>query len=174
MDPPVADDVAPYEDWPSAVRNALAFLYRSVGMDVWMLTRVEGDRQIVLLAHPREAVPAGMSVAWDESFCRVMVTGAAPRVSTVTAATPAYAQRMAGPFENIAAYVGVPLMTRDGTVFGTLCGISARAQPRSLARNLPLVEMTARMLSTVLALTGPSALDVEPEPGSSAGGGQLL
>jgi GAF domain-containing protein len=174
MDPPVADDVAPYEDWPSAVRNALAFLYRSVGMDVWMLTRVEGDRQIVLLAHPREAVPPGMSVAWDESFCRVMVTGAAPRVSTVTAATPAYAQRMAGPFENIAAYVGVPLMTRDGTVFGTLCGISARAQPRSLARNLPLVEMTARMLSTVLALTGPAALDVQPDSGSSAGGGQLL
>jgi GAF domain-containing protein len=174
MDPPASDDVAPYEDWPSAVRSALAFLYRTVGLDVWMLTRIEGDRQVVLLAHPREAVPVGMSVAWDESFCRVMVTGAGPRVSTVTAATPAYAQRLAGPFERIAAYVGVPLLTRDGTVFGTLCGISSRAQPRSLTRSLPLVEMTARMLSTVLALTDPAALDVQPAPESSTGGGQLL
>ena len=36
-------------------------------------------------------------------------------------------------------------------MFGTLCGVSARAQPRTLARYLPLVEMTARMLSTLLA-----------------------
>ena len=42
MDPPATDDVAPYEDWPSAVRSALAFLYRTVGLDVWMLTRIEG------------------------------------------------------------------------------------------------------------------------------------
>jgi GAF domain-containing protein len=174
MDSPTVDDVAPFEDWPSAVRSALAFLYRTVGLDVWMLTRVVGDRQIVLLAHPREAVPVGTSVPWDESFCRRMVSGAGPRVSTVTAATPAYAQLLTRHFERVAAYVGVPLLTPDGEVFGTLCGISARAQPRSLARNLPLVEMTARMLSTLLALTGPTALDDGPDLESSARGGELL
>jgi hypothetical protein len=50
----------------------------------------------------------------------------------------------------VAAYFGVPLVTRSGELFGTLCGVASRAQPRSLARHLPLVEMTARMLSTLL------------------------
>ena len=163
MVPSVVADVAPFEDWQSATRSALAFLHRTVGLDVWMLTRVADDEQVVVHAHPSEAVPVGTAVPWDESFCRVMVSGAGPRVSTVTAATPAYAQLLEGHAGRIAAYVGVPLVTPDGTVFGTLCGVSARAQPRSLARNLPVVEMTARMLSTLIALTGPPA-GVEPVP----------
>ena len=163
MEPPAADDVAPYEDWPSAVRNALALLYRTVGMDVWMLTRVEGDRQVVLLSHPQEAAPPGTWVPWDESFCHKMVSGEGPRVSTVTAATPAYAQMLTHHFDRVAAYLGVPLVARDGTVYGTLCGVSTRAQPRSLARYLPLVEMTARMLSTLLA-NGLPGIDAQPQP----------
>jgi GAF domain-containing protein len=164
MVPSVVADVAPFEDWRAAARGALAFLYKHVGLDVWMLTQVVGDEQVVLMAHPREIVPAGSGVPWDRSFCRKMVAGAGPRVSTVTAATPAYANMLTGHAERVAAYIGVPLVTSDGTVFGTLCGVSSRAQPRSLTRSLPLVEMTARMLSTVLALAGPEALDVRPDP----------
>ncbi len=159
MVPSVVADVAPFEDWTAAARGALAFLYKHVGLDVWMLTRVEGDEQVVLMAHPREVVPAGVGVPWDRSLCRKLVAGAGPRVSTVTAATPAYANLLTGHAERVAAYIGVPLVTREGAVFGTLCGVSSRAQPRSLARSLPLVEMTARMLSTLLAQTGSAALD---------------
>jgi GAF domain-containing protein len=155
MVPSVVDDVVPFEDFPSAARSTLALLHRTLGLDVWLVTQVVGDEQVVLYAHPQEAVPTGLSLSWDRSFCRRMVSGTGPRVSTVTAATPAYAQLLTGPIERVAAYVGVPLVTRDGTLFGTLCGLSTRAQPRSLTRSLPLVEMTARMLSTVLALTGP-------------------
>src|SRR5687767_15448314 len=84
-----------------------------------------------------------------------MLSGNAPRLATVTAAVPAYASRSTGPLEGVAAYVGVPLVTEDVEVFGTLCGIAFRAKPRSAARELPLVEMVARMLSTLLiALRG--------------------
>ncbi len=155
MVPSVVDDVVPFEDWPSAARSALAFLHRTVGLDVWMVTRVTDDQQVVLHAHPRERVPEGTAMPWDQTFCRMMVSGVGPRVSTVTAATPAYAHLMDGWTDRVAAYVGVPLVSRDGTVVGTLCGVSDRAQPRSLTRSLPVVEMTARMLSTLLALTGP-------------------
>ena len=165
MVPLVVDDVVPFEDWPAAVRAALEFLHRTVGLDVWMLTRVDGDQQVVVTAHPAELAPSGTAVPWDQSFCRAMVSGAGPRVSTVTAATPAYAQLLTGHVERVAAYVGVPLVNRDGSVFGTLCGVSTRAQPRSLARSLPVVEMTARMLSTVLAMAGTAALDGPPGPG---------
>ena len=86
-----------------------------------------------------------------------------PRVATVTAAVPAYAKSSAGLSGQVAAYLGVPLVMRDGELFGTLCAIAYRAQPLSAARGLATVEFVARMLSTLLAagpewaLTAPSA-----------------
>jgi GAF domain-containing protein len=80
-----------------------------------------------------------------------MVEGNAPRIATVTAAVPAYSTRCSGPVADVAAYIGVPLVTADLHLFGTLCGLATRAQPRSAVRELPLVETIARMLSTVLA-----------------------
>jgi GAF domain-containing protein len=150
MVPLEVDDVAPFEDWPAAARGALAFLHTTVGLDVWMLTHVTGDVQVVLHADPRQLVAVGTVIPWDRSFCRKMVNGSGPRVATVTAATPAYANMLTGHAERVAAYMGVPLVTRSHTVFGTLCGVSTRAQPRSFARNLPSVEIVARLLSTLL------------------------
>jgi GAF domain-containing protein len=145
------DDVAPFENWEAAAQAALAFLYRTVGLDVWMVTHVEEPLQVVLRSHPQELVSRGTAVPWNRSFCRSMVTGEGPRVATVATATPAYRDLVTGLPQRVSAYLGVPLVTRDGALFGTLCGVSARAQPRTIARFLPLVEITARMLSTMLA-----------------------
>jgi GAF domain-containing protein len=146
----LVDDVVPFEDWPSAARASLAFLHRTVGLDVWVVTEVREPLQVVLHAHPEEVLPPGSSIAWDRSFCHSMVSGEGPRVATVAAATPAYRDLETGLPHRVAAYIGVPLVTRQGTLFGTLCGLSVRAQPRTLVRFLPVVEMTARMLSTML------------------------
>jgi GAF domain-containing protein len=80
-----------------------------------------------------------------------MTEGNAPRLATVTAAVPAYASRTAGPLQGIAAYVGIPLVTADMKLFGTLCGVAYRAKPRSAARELEVVEAAARLLSTLMA-----------------------
>jgi len=144
------EDLAPFPDWATAGRSALTFLHRTVGLDVWMLTQVVGDQQVILHAHPATDIPPGTAVPWDRSFCRKMVTGEAPRVATVAAAVPAYRDVMVGADQRVAAYFGVPLVTRAGTLFGTVCGVSSRAQPLSLTRHLPVVEFTARMLSSLL------------------------
>ncbi|WP_138757311.1 GAF domain-containing protein [Modestobacter altitudinis] len=146
----LVDDVVPFEDWTSAARASLAFLHRTVGLDVWLVTEVLEPLQVVLHSHPAEILPPGISISWDRSFCHSMVSGQGPRVATVTAATPAYRDLETGLPHRVAAYIGVPLVTREGTLFGTLCGLSVRAQPRTLVRFLPVVEMTARMLSTML------------------------
>jgi len=125
----VVDDVLPFADWPAAARASLSFLHRTVGLDGWMVTHLEQPRQVVLRSHPQELIPSGTSVPWDRSFCRSMVSGAGPRVATVAAATPAYRDLQTGLPQRVAAYIGVPLVTRDGEVFGTLCGVSARASP---------------------------------------------
>jgi GAF domain-containing protein len=143
-------DVAPWPDWPAAADGALEFLHEQLGWDLWAVTRIEGNAQVVVRAVPDDAVPPGAALPWDESFCKQMVEGAGPRVATVTAAIPVYARCAAGLATDVAAYLGVPLVTRDGELFGTLCAIAYRAQPRSAARGLATVEFVARMLSTLL------------------------
>lgn len=144
-------DVAPWPDWCSAAKGALRFLHEHVGWDLWMVTRVVDVHQVVLLAEPPEAVPPGAVLPWADSFCRQMIEGNAPRLATVTAAVPAYASRAAGPLQGIAAYVGIPLVTPDLALFGTLCGVAYRAKPRSATRELSVVEAAARLLSTLMA-----------------------
>jgi GAF domain-containing protein len=144
-------DVAPWADWASAASGALSFLHEHVGWDVWMVTRVTGDRQVVLCASPGTQVRPGAHLPWEESFCRAMTEGRAPRVATVTAAVPEYASLSKGLGSNVAAYLGVPLVTAGGELFGTVCGVAFRAKPLSAARDLPVVETVARMLSTLMA-----------------------
>ena len=160
MVPAGIEDVAPWRDWRTAAGGVLRFLHEHVGWDVWMVTRVEGEHQIVLVSRPEGVVRPGARLPWAESFCRAMVEGTAPRVATVTAAVPEYATRSKGLAKDVAAYIGVPLVHRDDELFGTLCAVSFRAKPLSATRDLPLVEMAARLLSTLLA----AGMDPPPTP----------
>jgi GAF domain-containing protein len=157
-------DVRPWRDWPAAAHGVLEFLHDYVGWDAWMVTRVVGDRQIVLCAVPPSGVSPGARLVWEDSFCHEMVEGRAPRIATVTAAVPPYAARTKGKAGEVAAYLGVPLVAADGQLFGTLCGVSYRAKPRSAARELAVVETMARLLSTLLVPDFPaeSALVLPP------------
>jgi GAF domain-containing protein len=171
MVPSSVDDVAPWHDWCSAAEGALRFLAGYVGWDVWLVTQVVDQRQVILLAHPEGAAPPGMELPWDQSFCREMTEGRAPRLATVTAAVPAYASRTTGSIADVAAYVGVPLVRADGSLFGTLCGVAFRAKPRSAARELSVVEAAARMLSTLMAAgMDPPALPGRPDHEPRLGG----
>ncbi len=174
MVPAGVADVAPWTDWMSAAQGAVRFLHQYLGWDLWVVTHVQDDRQIVVRASPEGVVRPGTELPWAQSFCRQMIEGNAPRLATVTAAVPAYSSRAMGPLAGIAAYIGAPLVTPDLQAWGSLCGVAFRAQPRSSARDLPRVEMVARMLSTLLA-TGmtPHPVDVVTrarpgDPGKSA------
>ena len=153
--------MAPWRDWSAAASGALEYLHTHSSWDVWMVTRVVEDRQVVLCAQPPGAVRPGASLPWAESFCRQMVSGSAPRVATVTAAVPEYASRTLPNGLAVSAYIGVPVIGADGRLFGTVCGVGARARPRSAGRDLPLVELVARLLSSLLA----AGMDPGPVPG---------
>lgn len=157
-------DVAPWRDWPAAVDGALEFLHEQLGWDVWAVTRVQGAEQIVLRASLPGFIAPGTALSWDDSFCRQMVSGAGPRVATVTAAVPAYARSPSGLAAGIGAYLGVPIVTRDGGLFGTLCAIAFRAQPRSAVRGLPTVEFVARVIGTLLPDERPDPVPPPREP----------
>lgn len=144
-------DSSPWAGFEQAAAAAVEVLQTRLGMDVWLVTRVRGEDQIVVAAYPSAPLPVGTVLSWEQAFCRRMVAGEGPRMAPVVAAVPAYANARQGFAAQVAAYVGVPLHRPDGSLYGTVCAFSARAQPVTLSRQLPLVELVAGLLATVLA-----------------------
>ena len=124
-----------------------------VGLDLWLVTAVEGSQQTVVAASGGWAgfAPAGTTFPWTDSFCSRMVGREGPVVAPDVAVVPAYAQVAVGPLADVRAYVGVPLEGEDGVVFGTLCGFAGQPQDEGLSGCLTSVQLVGRMLSTILA-----------------------
>ena len=52
--------------------------------------------------------------------------------------------------DKIACLADLPLTWHDGSLFGTLCAIHPTEQPETLKQEMPLIELLAGMLSTIL------------------------
>lgn len=139
----------PLLDFDAASRRVLSHLRSQLALGLWMVTRTNGDDWIVLSALDEHyGVSAGDVLVWSESLCSRMVRGDGPRVAPSTDDVEAYRNAPLSAQVPIGAYIGVPIMARDGELFGTLCGIDPR--PRSVGDLLPLVELLADLLSSVL------------------------
>lgn len=138
-------------DFESAGRAVLAFLHKRLGFGLWMVTRTLGNDWIVLQSEDHGyGVASGTVLRWADSFCSEMVKGNGPRVAPDSDLVPAYAAAPIGRQVDIGAYVGVPLNTVDGGLFGTLCAIDPSPQPEGIAEEQELVELLAELLSSVL------------------------
>jgi diguanylate cyclase len=138
-------------DFDSASRAVISFLHRRLGFELWMVTRTQGDDWIVLQSedHGYDVTP-GTVFSWADSFCSEMVRGNGPRIAPDSDIVPAYAAAPIGRSIDIGAYIGVPLNSADGGLFGTLCAIDPNPQPERIAEEQELVELLAGLLSTVL------------------------
>lgn len=143
----------PFATFDVGARAAVEFLQSQLGMGLWMVTRTVDDDWIMLATanrEPRYRVAAGDVFRWSDSFCARMVQGQGPHVAADANQIPVYRQAPLATQLPIGAYVGVPLQTADGALFGTLCAIDPGAQPTLSDAALPLVEMVGRLLATVL------------------------
>lgn len=144
---------APFVGFAAAAQAAVTQLNRHLpGMGLWLVTRVTEDRQVVVASAGEwaERAPAGKEFSWQASLCLRMVSGAPP-VALDLASEPAYRPAVVGPLAHVRAYLGVPLLTGDGELFGTLCALAGAPQPASWHDAMPAVSVMGRMLSTVLA-----------------------
>ena len=149
----------PFPDFTAAAQDVLAVLKAHSGMQLWMITRVVGDEQIVMVAQgpPEDSPegtgpPPGQVLPWDSSLCQAMVAGQGPTIAPSLAEVPAYAYAANGRRAGVHAYVGVPLRRGDGHLLGTLCAFDTRPQPPSLRHLEPHVHLKARLLATLLVL----------------------
>ncbi len=151
---PATQDARPWTDPDDVAGDVLSMLAEHVGLDLWMLTHVEGPRQTALAVHPSGAIQPGMSLPWSATFCRRMVAGEAPQVASVVSAVPPYAE-LRGELGRLGlglpgAYIGVPIRRGDGSLYGTLCGFAMRAQPPTLRRHLRLVQFGGTVIATAI------------------------
>ncbi|KAA0020171.1 GGDEF domain-containing protein [Antrihabitans cavernicola] len=151
------DDISVAHPPPLAARFDLAsetildFLRDAVPMGLWTVTRVVDNRQTYLTVNGTGfgPIPAGISVPWDAALCKYMIEGE-PHVAPDVREVPAYFAVTEADGGRVAAYIGYPLITSDGHLFGTLCAFAPTAQPADFIRHGPLVELLARLLSTII------------------------
>ena len=151
----------PYPDprlppWPGfavAAQAAVHELATDLGLDLWLVTAVQDDQQVVVAAAgPWSGLATpGTTFAWQDSFCLRMTARQGPTIAPDVHEVPAYAAVAIGVLSQVRAYVGVPLEGEDGRFFGTLCAFAGDPQPDALFSVLPRVQFAAQMLSTVLA-----------------------
>jgi len=150
-DSALTTDACNSRDFATVAREVLAFLHRRLGFDLWMVTRTHGDDWIVLQSEDHGyGVEPGTVFRWADSFCSEMVKGNAPRIAPRSELVAAYAAAPIGHQVRINAYVGVPLVHADGSLFGTLCAIDPSPQLESIVDEQELVELLGSMLSTIL------------------------
>ena len=141
----------PYGDFQVTAAEVLKFLHQNIGFSLWTVTRAEGNDWIVLQSEDHGyGIKKGDVYRWSDTLCSQMVQNRGPHVAPRVTDVPAYAEAPLAGELGIGAYVGLPLIGPDGTLFGTLCGIDPEPQAVPLVQQQPQLELMARMLSTIL------------------------
>jgi diguanylate cyclase len=132
-------DTTVFVDFEAAARAVLAFLHQSIGLELWIVTRSDGDDCIVLHAEDHDSggasgAEAGRLLRWP---------------GPLSARNGAQASAEGGGVREMRPCATLPLYRPDGSLFGTLCGIDS--MPRELAAaEQALIELLGGMLNKVL------------------------
>ena len=131
--------------------SLLKVLRERTGLDLWMLTRVEGDDWIVLEASENNYEVNNRDVfRWSDSFCSRMVKGEGPQIAPESDLVPAYLEAEIGNKVNIKAYIGIPINRPDGTLFGTLCAIDPAPKPLSVGDDLSMLNVIGSLVGKLI------------------------
>lgn len=133
-----------------AAAVAVVDLHGRLGLDLWLVTRLVQDRQVVLAAAGpwTQLASPGLALPWAQSFCRQMVRGAAPVAVGDVARSPDYQPIAVGAYAPVRAYLGVPVLL-GGQLFGTVCAFGGQPQP-ALPAVLQQVVAVGQLLSVII------------------------
>ena len=150
-DPTLSGEATPFADFHSAASDVLDLVHGRLGFWASLVTRIEDDRWVIEQARDEGyGITAGDAFAFADTYCARMVEGLGPRFVPQSNGVPCYAEAAIGKKLPIAAYIGVPLLRADGSLFGTLCAIDPAPKAPSVGSELQLLEVSGRLLSSFL------------------------
>ncbi len=154
----VAAELAPPRAFDQAGRMVVDYLADAVPMGAWAVSRVAGDRQTMLVTADRAyGLGPGAETAWSTSLCRMMASGATPRIVPDTAAVPTLAaalEAQAASSVRVGAYVGTPIVAAGGELFGTVVGLHPDPLPATFLEHEGVLDLLSSLLSSVLDADG--------------------
>ncbi len=137
---------APRQARPSPLEALLETTRRQMGADLTYVAALGADpdgsqRRLRAVVTPLPLpVRAGDAEPLAGTLCERVVRSSAPVIVPDTTADAGAAGARA---RGIGAYVGVPLHRRDGSVYGTLCSLSARPDPALRERDAQVLQVIA-------------------------------
>jgi diguanylate cyclase (GGDEF)-like protein len=144
--------LAPFPDAHAAAGAVLDGLRQEVGFGWWAVTRVTGGTYEVLATGGAGfPLAPGEQLSWADALCRLAAEGRVPRVAPDVRAVPEFDGAPLAEHWGVGAYLSTPLTVDGASLFGTLCAFDRRPLPAGVAARLPLVDLQARLLSSVLA-----------------------
>ncbi|MBV8781426.1 MAG: GAF domain-containing protein, partial [Phycisphaerae bacterium] len=139
------------KDFQAAVVSVLRLLQSRLGFATWQLLRVDGPQCVVIHAEDkRKRTTSGTTFDWEDLVCCRLMNGQGPAIAPRMLDVAAYADAPIARREDIKAYIGVPIKRRDGSLFGMIVAIDPEEQPQERVHDLPLVELLASLLGTIL------------------------
>ncbi|MGF1535065.1 MAG: GGDEF domain-containing protein [Elainellaceae cyanobacterium] len=133
------------------LRETLVTLHQTVGFDLWMITHVDGkDRIIMQVDDHSYGVEESSIFNWLDSCCYQMVLGSGPFIAPTAQSVDAYMRVLIGEHLKIGAYAGVPLVSKNGNLRGTLCAIHPESLPQSVESHLPLIIAISKLIAALL------------------------
>ncbi|MEV3976624.1 GAF domain-containing protein, partial [Streptomyces sp. NPDC050698] len=139
----------PLTNFDQASRSIVSYLDDHLPFALWSITRFDGANQIFLTVSPNPLhIEVGETRVWQNTMCSEVVCGNAPPVSTNRELVPALSRD--DRWEGIGAYVSIPILHSDGSLFGTLCGADPTTGDSGLEDNEALLTLLCRLLGTIL------------------------
>ena len=143
-------------DAETSLERLLDLARTHLGMDVAVVGRFDGDREVVH-ATAGDAAAFGLDDAilpLEDTYCRRVVDGRLPNVIADARHDERVKDLAITTDAGIGAYVGVPLTLPDGELYGVLCCVATREQPDIDDRDVKFLGVLAHLAGQQLARAG--------------------
>ena len=146
-------DVVGLANFEIASKAVIEYLHNHVGVGMWMTTRVADSHQVLLAGEAKiYGLEPGVALPWADTICHRMTNNSGPNIALNLAEVPEYAESPLLQYAEVGSYVGVPINTGGGELFGTLCALDPQPQQKNIDAKLPLLKLLAQLLGAVATL----------------------
>lgn len=152
-----------------SVSELLARVRKALGMDIAFISEVRDERRVfrvtsVDMAAPNRLVQPGGSDALIDTYCKLILEGSLPAVTRDTREHPEVAALPITGRLGIRAYLSVPIVLRDGSVFGTLCCFSHSPRPQLRDQDAVALRDVANLIAAGIGRSGALKETLWPGP----------